>query len=144
MAGSSRIDKAPYPNGTYTIRLGGFVPFGLTTTIVDKFMAPWDCWIKSVHYYYVQVGSNDHLDAVVLSTVDGSKTVVTSANMSGNLDMVKQTLHADMATTTGPYQIVAGDEITLSADSSAGTEQGIMIAQIELVPTSSSPTVTER
>ncbi|KKK92082.1 hypothetical protein LCGC14_2706500, partial [marine sediment metagenome] len=62
--------------------------------------------------------------------VDDTKTIVASADMSGDLACVKQALHSDM---TG-YTISRGDIIQLAASSETSTEQGYLVAQIELDP----------
>lgn len=130
---ATNLTRAPYPtdaNGTVSVKLGGYVANGLTTTVIDAYKLPWSAKVKKVYYHYV--GGTADIDAVTLVTVTGSKTIVAAADMSDDLAMVAQTLHADMS--SGEYVIPALDVITLSVDTSGANEAGTIIVQIELEP----------
>ncbi len=133
MAGISHKTKAPYPTGdqsTVNVRLGGFVPNGLTGVVVDTFTLPWDCKVISVSRSYTKVSQD--LDAITLKTVDSTAlTIVASLNGSADLAGVNQTLHADII----GVNLVKGNKIQLKADSTSGSESGWIFDRIELRPT---------
>lgn len=133
MAGATIPTHAPWPSGekaSVWVRLGGYVKQGLTAVITDTFRLPWDAKIAYVDLTYTKIGSAD-LDAVTLATVDDTKTIVASQDMSGSQNGTRQTLHSDVS---GGYQIQQGDVIKTTADSGTANEEGSYFFTIGLIP----------
>ncbi len=135
MAGASSAIDAPYPTGdnsTVTVRLGGYVPNGLTTVVVDTYELPWDCKVVSVHRSYTSSHVTADLDAITLKTVDATAlTIVASLDASADIAGVKQTLHSDIIGTN----LVKGNKIQITADSQDSDEKGWIFDTLELRPT---------
>lgn len=134
MAGATSITSAPYPTGnrsTVTVRLGGYVPQGLTAAVVATWKLPWDCEILGVDYDYTQTGVAD-IDAISLATVDSTAlTIVTAiASPSADIVAVAQTLHSDVIGT----RIYKGNKIQLKADTSSANESGNIFVDLHLRP----------
>ncbi len=133
MAGTSDTNDAPYPTGDgsfVTVRIGGFVPNGLTGTVVATWKLPWDCQVVGVDLDYRKTDTN-HLDAITLATIDDTLTVVTIGNLSADVVAVAQTLHANIV----GVSLVKGDKIQLKADTTAGSEEGSVFVDLHLRPT---------
>jgi hypothetical protein len=114
-----------------TIRLGGYVPQGLTTPVVATWKLPWDCEVIGVDLDYTGIGSED-LDAITLKTVDSTAlTLCTIGDMSADVVGVAQTLHSDIIGTN----IVKGNKIQLVADSRSANEEGSVFVDVHLRPT---------
>lgn len=107
-----------------------YCPNGLTTTVIARFLVPYDCYIRECWVGYT--GGTADVDAVVIATVDGSKTVVASQDMGSDQAMTKQTLHADVA--KDAYEVNGGDTITVSVDTSATNESGYLAVAIGIRP----------
>jgi hypothetical protein len=107
-----------------------YCPNGLTTTIVARFLVPFDCYVREVWMGYT--GGTADVDAVVVGTVDASKTIVASQDMGSDIAMTKQTLHANVA--KDAYELNGGDTITVSVDTSATNESGYLAIAIGLRP----------
>lgn len=134
MAGATNINKAPYPNGPFHVRMGSYIPNGFTTLAVDTWIAPFDCKVREVRYTYV--GGTADIDAVNLKTVDATaKQIVAAADMGNDIHGVVQTLHSDIV----GFVIVAGNGIQLSCDTSGANEAGILIVDILVDPEYTTP-----
>lgn len=133
MAGTADVTSAPYPMGRYfMVRLGGHVPQGLAAQVVDTWVLPFDCKVRFVYRSYAKDVGGQDLDAITLKTVDATAlTIVASLNASADIAGVKQTLHSDIKGTN----LVKGNKIQLTADSSAGTEAGYICDTLLLEPT---------
>ncbi len=134
MAGTTVIHKAPYPTGddsTVFVRMGGYVKNGLTGTVVDNFVFPWDCFVIECRLSYTKIG--DDLDAMGLVTKDDSKSLVTAVNGGGSVDGTTITaLNSDVANRA--YVCQRGDAIICTADSTDGAEEGSFMWTIALLP----------
>lgn len=132
MAGAESVTGAPYPTGdnsTVAVRMGAYVPNGLTGHVVDTFLIPWDCYVIGVDYSYT--GGTADLDAVALKTVDATALdVVASQDMSADIAGVAQTLDSDIVGT----KVVKGNKFQLTADSTDANEAGTIIATLHLRP----------
>ncbi len=137
MAGTNVPRNAPYPNGPFIVTMGGYLPNGAAGAVIDVFTLPFDCYIDAVWYTYR--GGTAHLDAVGLASVDGTKNIVASADMSADVLGVKQSLHADCK----GLKFVTGDQLKLIGSSDGANESGDIKVRVALRPATSSAKATE-
>ena len=133
MAGASSKTDAPYPTGkdsVVSVRIGGYMPNGLTGAVIATWKAPWDCQVLGVDLDYRKTGSA-HLDGITLITIDATKTLVTIGDQSADVVAVAQTLHANIV----GYTIVKGDKIQLIGDTTDANESGTVYVDLHLRPT---------
>lgn len=134
MAGATSVSDAPYPTGdqsVVSVRIGGYMPNGITGGIIATWKLPWDCKIIGVDLDYRKTGSA-HLDAITLKTVDSTAlTIVTIGNMSADVVATAQTLHSDVVGTN----IVKGNKIQLIGDTTDSNEEGSVFVDLHLRPT---------
>jgi len=132
MAGTTHPTKSHFPKGDKSwipVRMGGYVPNGLTAAVIDTFQLDFDCYVKQVDLSYT--GGTADLDGITLKTVDATaKTLATIGDMSADVAGVTQTLHADIIDTL----IVRGDKFQLVADSTAASESGHVFVTIWIKP----------
>ena len=125
MAGATRITRAAYPTGKdgliFLGPIGGYAIQGSSNMDVGSIRAPFDLHILEADLFYRKTDSND-IDDVRLETVDDSKKVVATADMSGDVSAVAQTVHSDM----DGYVVQEGDIIRCFADTDAGSEGGVV------------------
>ncbi len=134
MAGASSITRAPYPTGDesfVSVRIGGFIPNGITGGVIATWQLPWDATIVGVDLDYRKTGSA-HLDAITLKTVDATAlTIVTIGDQSADVVATAQTLHSDIVGTN----IVTGNKIQLIGDTTDANEEGSVFVDLHLRPT---------
>jgi len=131
MAGSTSITETPTsPGAWYPVRLGGYIPVSVGADTVDTYIVPWNSYVKALDISYVKTGAN-HVTKVAVTTLDDSKNIRVAADMSANIDGVRQALHADVA--LNAYEIERGDKLVLSVDTAAD-EAGILFCTVWLQP----------
>jgi hypothetical protein len=113
------------------IRIGGFMPNGITGGVIATWKLPWDCEVIGVDLDYRKTGSA-HLDGITLKTVDSTAlTLVTIGDQSADVVAIAQSLHADVV----GVNIVKGNKIQLIGDTTDANEEGSVYVDLHLRPT---------